>query len=264
MLLSGSGEGIPIDSMFQRSIAVNGIMYQVDRIVDTYVRQTPGFIEHYQGNRAVGVSIQSGSANMAGTAQAVNALSDSLLGGEPIKLRTGAEIEEIDRTTSSLILAALLAVALVYVLLAAQFESFVEPFIIMITVPLGVIGVVLGLAIFGQSWNALSGIGLVILSGIVVNNGILLVDRISQLRKAGSPISIAVIDAGRDRFRPVIMTTVTTVLGLIPMAIGIGEGAALRQPLAIAVICGISVATILTLVIVPVLYSVLIKDKSTS
>ena len=84
-----------------------------------------------------------------------------------------------------MILAALLAVALVYVLLAVQFESFIEPFIIMITVPLGVIGVVIGLSLFGQSWNALSGIGLVILSGIVVNDGILLVERISQLRKEG-------------------------------------------------------------------------------
>lgn len=264
MLLAGSGEGIPVDSIFQRSVAVNGILFQVDRFVDTYVRQTPGFIEHYQGNRAVGVSIQSGSTNMAGTARIITALSDSMLGGEPVKLRTGAEIEEMDRTASSLILAALLAVALVYVLLAVQFESFVEPFIIMITVPLGVIGVVLGLTLFGQSWNALSGIGLVILSGIVVNDGILLVERISQLRKTGTPVMSAVIDAGRDRFRPVLMTTATTVLGLLPMAIGMGEGASLRQPLAIAVICGISVATLLTLVIVPVLYTLLVKDKSTS
>ncbi|MCK5785024.1 MAG: efflux RND transporter permease subunit [Candidatus Sabulitectum sp.] len=264
MLLAGSGEGIHIDSIFQRSVGVNGALVQVDRLVDTYVRQTPGFIEHYQGNRAVGVSIQGSGTNMAGTARIITDLSDSLFQGEPIKLRTGAEIEEMDRTASSLILAALLAIALVYVLLAVQFESFIEPFIIMITVPLGVIGVVAGLAVFGQSWNALSGIGLVILSGIVVNDGILLVERITQLRKTGMQVRQAVIDAGRDRFRPVLMTTVTTVLGLLPMAIGLGEGAELRQPLAIAVICGISVATLLTLVIVPVLYSILAREKRTS
>ena len=264
MLLAGSGEGISIDSIFQRSVGVNGALVQVDRLVDTYVRQTPGFIEHYQGNRAVGVSIQGSGTNMAGTARIITDLSDSLFQGEPIKLRTGAEIEEMDRTASSLILAALLAIALVYVLLAVQFESFIEPFIIMITVPLGVIGVVAGLAVFGQSWNALSGIGLVILSGIVVNDGILLVERITQLRKTGMQVRQAVIDAGRDRFRPVLMTTVTTVLGLLPMAIGLGEGAELRQPLAIAVICGISVATLLTLVIVPVLYSILAREKRTS
>jgi len=97
-----------------------------------------------------------------------------------------------------------------------------------------------------------------------VNDGILLVERITQLRKAGMPVRQAVIEAGRDRFRPVLMTTVTTVLGLLPMAIGFGEGAALRQPLAIAVISGITVATLLTLVIVPVLYSVLVREKKTS
>ncbi len=190
------------------------------------MRQTPGFIEHYQGNRAVAVTIQSRGTNMAGTADRIRALSDSALSGEPVKLRTGPEIEEMDRTASSLVLAAILAIALVYVLLAVQFESFIEPFIIMITVPLGVIGVVLGLALFGQSWNALSGIGLVILSGIVVNDGILLVERITQLRRAGLSVRQAVINAGRDRFRPVLMTTVTTVLGLLPMAVGFGEGAA--------------------------------------
>jgi HAE1 family hydrophobic/amphiphilic exporter-1 len=264
LLLAGSGEGIPVDSLFQRSVQANGTLIQVDRIVSTFVRQTPGFIEHYQGNRAVGVFIQGSGTNMAGTAGVITDLADSVLRGEPVKLRTGAEIEEMSRTASSLILAALLAIALVYVLLAVQFESFVEPLIIMITVPLGVIGVVAGLAVFGQSWNALSGIGLVILSGIVVNDGILLVERITQLRKTGLLVRQAVIDAGRDRFRPVLMTTVTTVLGLLPMAVGLGEGAALRQPLAIAVICGISVATLLTLVVVPVLYSVLVREKSQS
>lgn len=260
MLLTGSGEGIPLDSLLSRSVGVQGRLLQVDRLVSTFVRQTPGFIEHYQGNRAVGITIQSSGTNMAGTAQSMERMADSLLASQPVKLRTGPEIEEMDRTASSLILAAILAVALVYVLLAVQFESFVEPFIIMITVPLGVIGVVLGLALFGQSWNALSGIGLVILSGIVVNDGILLVERISQLRREGLPVLQAVIDAGRDRFRPVLMTTVTTVLGLLPMAIGLGEGASLRQPLAIAVITGITVATVLTLVIVPVLYTLLVRD----
>ena len=128
---------------------------------------------------------------------------------------------------------------------------------IMFTVPLGVIGVVLGLALFGQSWNALSGIGLVVLCGIVVNDGILLVERIGQLRQEGLDRNNAIIQAGRDRFRPVLMTTVTTVLGLTPMAIGFGSGASLRQPLAIAVIGGITVATALTLVVVPILYRLL-------
>jgi len=190
----------------------------------------------------------------------VESAADSLLAGQPVKLRAGPEIEEMERTVSDLILAGLLAVGLVYVLLAVQFESFREPFVIMFTVPLGIIGVVAALALFGQSWNALSGIGLVILSGIVVNDGILLVERIGQLRRKDMDIGEAIVQAGRDRFRPVIMTTSTTVLGLLPMALGFGTGASLRQPLAIAVIGGIIVATVLTLVVVPVMYRILSRS----
>jgi len=209
----------------------------------------------------VGVQIQGSGSNLARVSRDVVAAADTLLREAPVQLRQGNEIEEMNRTTSSLVLAVLLAVGLVYVLLATQFESFREPLVIMFTVPMGIIGVVIGLGLFGQSWNALSGIGVVVLSGIVVNDGILLVERIGQLRKQGLGRNSAIIQAGRDRFRPVLMTTVTTVLGLLPMAIGFGSGASLRQPLAIAVIGGISVATVLTLVVVPVLYRILSRKR---
>jgi HAE1 family hydrophobic/amphiphilic exporter-1 len=259
MLLTGEGEGIPIREIFRRSLPTSVGLVSLDRILRPERRRTPGFIEHYQGNRAVALSIQGGGSNLAGLAEEIDALADSLLEGAPVKLRTGSEIEEMDRTASGLILAGLLAVGLVYVLLAVQFESFREPFVIMFTVPLGVIGVVAGLLLFGQSWNALSGIGLVVLCGIVVNDGILLVERIGQLRRQGRDMESAIIQAGKDRFRPVIMTTVTTALGLLPMAIGFGVGASLRQPLAIAVISGIIIATALTLVVVPLLYRILAR-----
>lgn len=128
---------------------------------------------------------------------------------------------------------------------------------IMFTVPLGLVGVVLALALTGQSWNVLSGIGVVILSGIVVNDGILLVERIGQLRREGLDLEEAVVGAGRDRFRPVMMTSATTILGLLPMAIGVGTGGTLRQPLAVAVIGGMFVATLLTLVVVPAVFCLL-------
>jgi HAE1 family hydrophobic/amphiphilic exporter-1 len=261
VVLADRGEGIHLDSLLARAMSTDGGLVQLERLVSVSVRDTPGFIEHYQGNRAVAVAFAGGGANMAGTSERVTDLSDSLLEDSPVRLRIGPEIEEMDRTVSSLLLAAVLAVALVYVLLAVQFENFLEPFIIMFTVPLGVIGVVLGLAVTGQSWNALSGIGLVILSGIVVNDGILLVERISQLRKEGVPTREAILGAGRDRFRPVLMTTATTVLGLLPMALGLGTGAALRKPLAVAVIGGIMVATLLTLLVIPVLYSLLREGR---
>lgn len=257
VLLADLGEGISMDSLLSRSIPTGQGLLPLRRVARPYRQQTPGFIEHNQGNRAVGVRVQGSGSNLARISMDVAAAADSLLREVPVQLRQGDEIEEMDRTTSSLILAALLAVGLVYVLLATQFESFREPFVIMFTVPMGIIGVVAGLALFGQSWNALSGIGLVVLSGIVVNDGILLVERIGQLRGEGMPRHDAIIQAGRDRFRPVLMTTATTVLGLLPMAIGFGSGSSLRQPLAIAVIGGITVATALTLVLVPVLYKVL-------
>ncbi len=263
ILLAGSGEGIPTDSLLARSIPTSQGLLPLSRIARPFRQQTPGFIEHNQGNRAVGVQVQGSGSNLARISSEVSAAADSLLREVPVQLRQGDEIEEMNRTTASIVLAALLAIGLVYVLLATQFESFREPFVIMFTVPMGIIGVVIGLGLLGQSWNALSGIGMVVLSGIVVNDGILLVERIGQLRSKGIDKKTAIIQAGRDRFRPVLMTTVTTVLGLLPMAIGFGSGASLRQPLAIAVIGGISVATLLTLVVVPVLYSIL-SGKSDS
>jgi HAE1 family hydrophobic/amphiphilic exporter-1 len=226
-------------------------------MVDVERRQLPGYVEHYQGNRAVSLTISSSSGNLSGLSSRVADEASSMEQPVPMTLRTGPEIEEMQRTTRGLLLAALLAAGLVYVLMAAQFESFKGPFVIMFTVPLGLIGVVLALALTGQSWNALYGIGVVILSGIVVNDGILLVERINQLRRAGSDLPEAIVQAGRDRFRPVLMTSATTVLGLLPMAIGIGTGGTLRQPLAIAVIGGMTVATILTLVVVPAAFKLL-------
>jgi HAE1 family hydrophobic/amphiphilic exporter-1 len=262
VVLAGSGEGIPVDSLMIRSMPTSQGLLALSRLSEPLIRQTPGFIEHYQGNRAVAVRIQGSGSNLARISTLVSETADSLLRGTPVRLRTGEEIEEMNRTTGSLVLAAVMAIALVYILLAAQFESFREPFVIIFTVPLGIIGVVLALALTGQSWNALSGIGVVVLSGIVVNDGILLVERISQLRRQGMGRDEAIRQAGRDRFRPVLMTTVTTALGLLPMAIGFGAGASLRQPLAIAIIGGISVATLLTLVLVPALYRVLAGEKS--
>jgi len=260
MLLAGQGEGIALDRLLDRSVPVGQSLVPLRRLMSVTRRRTPGFVEHYQGNRAVSMRVLSGGSNMSGLLRQVESAADSLLAGQPVKLRAGPEIEEMERTVSDLILAGLLAVGLVYVLLAVQFESFREPFVIMFTVPLGIIGVVAALALFGQSWNALSGIGLVILSGIVVNDGILLVERIGQLRRKDMDIGEAIVQAGRDRFRPVIMTTSTTVLGLLPMALGFGTGASLRQPLAIAVIGGIIVATVLTLVVVPVMYRILSRS----
>jgi len=174
-----------------------------------------------------------------------------------INVELGGQNEEMNRSFRSLRMAILLAVFLVYLVMAAQFESFLYPLIIMFTVPLALSGAVYGLWLTGMSVNVIAAIGAIMLAGIVVNNGIVLVDRINQLRRTGEELSRAVMQAGSERLRPILMTTSTTVLGLLPMALGLGEGAELRAPLAVTVISGLLLATVLTLLVVPVIYTLL-------
>ena len=174
-----------------------------------------------------------------------------------VSVELGGQNDEMAASYQSLQMAILLAVFLVYLVMAAQFESFVYPLIIMFTVPLALSGAIYGLWLAGLSISVIAAIGSIMLAGIVVNNGIVLVDRINQLRRAGIELTAAVQRAGAERLRPILMTTATTVLGLLPMALGLGEGAELRAPLAVTVISGLLVATVLTLVVVPVIYTVL-------
>lgn len=162
--------------------------------------------------------------------------------------------QEMRTSINSLLLAFTLAVFLVYIVMASQFESLVQPFLIMMTVPLALIGVALVLWLAEIPVTIMVFLGLIILVGIVVNNAIVLIDYINTLRGRGMDKREAIIEAGRARLRPIIMTALTTVVGLVPMALGIGEGAEIRTPMAITVIVGLSTATILTLVVIPTLY----------
>jgi HAE1 family hydrophobic/amphiphilic exporter-1 len=172
-----------------------------------------------------------------------------------LRMEVGGENEEMRRSFRDLAFAFALALILVYMILAAQFESFLHPFTILMAVPLALVGAVLALLGAGEGLNTMSLIGIVILVGIVVNDAIVKVDFINQARRAGMALREAILEAGRVRLRPIVMTTVTTVLGLAPMALGIGRGADLRAPLAVAVIGGLLLATLLTLVVVPVVYA---------
>jgi HAE1 family hydrophobic/amphiphilic exporter-1 len=160
---------------------------------------------------------------------------------------------------SALLLSLLLSILLVYLILAGQFESLALPLVVLGAVPLGLIGVVIALALTGHGINLMSLTGCVVLSGIVVNDAIVKVDLINGRRSQGQTLREAVLSAGRDRIRPILMTTLTTALGLLPLAVGIGEGADLRVPLAVAVIGGLVGATLLTLFVVPVLYEALAR-----
>lgn len=164
--------------------------------------------------------------------------------------------KEMEVSLGSLKLALMLAIFMVYIVMASQFESFLHPFVILFTVPFGLIGVVLVLWVLGIPLNVMVFLGLIMLAGIVVNNAIVLVDYINQLRKKGMAKVEAIKTAGKARLRPILMTTMTTVLGLLPMALGLGEGAEIRTPMAITVIAGLLSATLLTLIVIPTVYAI--------
>ncbi|MFC4654714.1 efflux RND transporter permease subunit [Rheinheimera marina] len=169
--------------------------------------------------------------------------------------------EEMERSFNSLVMALLLAVFLVYLVMASQFENLLQPLLILFTVPLAGAGAVLGLYLTGTRVSVIVFIGVIMLAGIVVNNAIVLIDRINQLRDEGMALLPAVVEAGATRLRPVLMTTLTTVLGLLPMVLGSSDGAEMRSPMAITVIWGLSLASLLTLVFIPVLYALTAKKR---
>lgn len=168
---------------------------------------------------------------------------------------TGDEAKR-QESIGNLKFALLLSIILVYMVLAAQFESLIHPFTIMLTIPLAVVGSILLFFIMGKTLNIMAVIGIIMLAGIAVNNAILLVDRINQLRGEGYDRRSAILQAGQQRIRPIFMTSLTTILALIPLTIGFGESASLRSPMALAVIGGLVTSTLLTLVVIPCFYEI--------
>jgi len=185
----------------------------------------------------------------------VNDTIDRLELSKEIEITFGGDRELFESAIDDMVMAILLAVVLVYIVMAAQFESFKYPFVIMFSVPLMVIGVGLGLFLTSTPISVTAIIGILVLVGIVVNNGIVLVDYINQRKEAGLSSYDAIIVSVRDRLRPILMTALTTILGLLPLALGIGEGTEMNQPMGIVVIGGLLSSTLFTLYIVPIIYS---------
>ena len=217
----------------------------------------PAEIHRLGSKRVAIISANLQGRDLGSVSRDIRAQLQGLILPAGISVELGGQNEEMDKSFRSLQMAILLAVFLVYLVMAAQFESFLYPLIIMFTVPLALTGAIYGLYLAGLSVSVIAVIGAIMLAGIVVNNGIVLVDRINQLKRGGQELGLAVLQAGQERLRPILMTTSTTVLGLLPMALGLGEGAELRAPLAVTVISGLLLATVLTLVVVPVIYTLL-------
>ncbi len=173
-----------------------------------------------------------------------------------VSYKISGTYEDQQKTFADLSTLMLLIIVLVFIVMAAQFESLVDPFVIMFSVPFAFTGVIIGLVITGITFSAMSFIGVIMLMGIVVKNGIVLIDYTRLCRERGMGVLASIVRAGRSRLRPVLMTTLTTILGMVPMAIGIGEGSELWQPMGVTVAWGLAISTLITLIIVPTVYAV--------
>jgi hydrophobic/amphiphilic exporter-1 (mainly G- bacteria), HAE1 family len=178
------------------------------------------------------------------------------------RIQVTGEEEKRQESISSLSFALILSVILVYMVMASQFESLIHPFTILLTIPLALVGSILIFLALGKTFNIMALIGVIMLAGIAVNNSIILVDRINQLIRDGMERREAILQAGQQRIRPIIMTSITTILALLPLTIGFGESASLRSPMALAVIGGLVTSTLLTLVVIPCVYDILDRTKT--
>lgn len=241
-----------------------GAAIPVSAVANVVSERGPAAIHRAGGARVAEVT---GKAEATNLGRVLTRVREALPSAD-LPLGVEAELSGQDRemrvSLRSLWLALALALFLVYVVMAVQFESLLHPFVILLSVPLGVTGAVLALGLTGSPVGVLSLIGLVMLIGIVVNNAIVLVDTINRRLPAAVSLEAAIARAGEERLRPIVMTTATTVLGLLPMALGLGAGDELRGPMAITVIGGLTLATVLTLVVVPCLYHVAVRALSRS
>jgi multidrug efflux pump subunit AcrB len=213
-------------------------------------------IERKYQQRVIHVTANTFGRDLGSVAADIQEKLDKLPLPPNFKINMTGAVESQRESFIALLGALILAVVLVYMVLASQFKSLIDPFVIMFSVPLGLIGVLWALFLTQTNLSVTSFMGVIMMAGIVVSNGILLVDYTNRLRGRGMSLEEAVTLGGRTRLRPILMTTLCTILGLIPMAIGLGEGSESNAPMAIAVIGGLSVSTLLTLVFIPTLYTI--------
>ena len=233
----------------------SGMVIPAGSVVNLQRREGPSQIQRKNQQRILTVSAALQKRDLGSTVRDLDAELRKIDLPDGYSFNYGAEYEEQEEAFQQMLIAMILAITLVYMVMAAQFESLRDPFIILFSIPVAAIGVVLILLLTNTSVTIQALLGMVVLVGIVVNNAIVLVDYANQLRRDhGMKLYESVIHAGEDRLRPIIMTTATTVLGLVPMAIGIGEGAELQAPLARVIIGGLTASTMITLVLIPVLY----------
>jgi HAE1 family hydrophobic/amphiphilic exporter-1 len=224
-------------------------------VAELKIGEGPSEVRRVDGERVALVQANIASGSLGGAVKHIQeALRERIQWPADLTFFITGQNEEWQRSRGSLYLALGLSLFLVYVIMAAQFESLLQPLIIMVTIPLAFFGSVVGLNLLGTNVSIVVFLGLIVLAGIVVNNAIVLVDYANQLRGRGLALRDAIVQAGTVRLRPILMTTATTVLGLLPMALGLGDGAEIRTPMALTVIFGLLFSTVLTLIVIPTVY----------
>jgi len=226
-------------------------------VADIFIAAGPSEIRRADQSRVAIVSANIAYGDLASATEEIREVLGTLPMGSGVSATIAGQSAEMQESFRSMMFTLAMAVFLVYLVMASQFESLLHPFVILFTIPLALVGAIWSLWLTGTTLSVVAFIGLIMLAGIVVNNAIVLVDLINQLRRAGQECNAAIMEAGRARLRPILMTTLTTTLGLLPMALGFGEGAEVRTPMAITVIGGLVVSTLLTLLVIPVVYSLL-------
>jgi HAE1 family hydrophobic/amphiphilic exporter-1 len=233
---------------------------QLASVADVAVARGPARIQRIAQSRAAVVSANLVGRDLGSASRDIETALARVSLPPDVTVQIAGQNEEMRSSMRSLVFAAALAIFLVYLVMASQFESLKNPFLILFTMPMGLIGVVGALVLTRTAVSVVVMIGAIMLAGIVVNNGIVLIDLVGRLRRQGATVREAIVEAAQVRLRPILMTTTTTVLGLLPLAMGRGEGAEIMTPLAVTVIGGLTVSTVLTLVVLPVLYSLVNRD----
>ena len=233
----------------------------LDAVADVTIADGPAEIRRIAQERVAVITANVAFGDLGAAAAEAGSIIQRTPMPEGITAMVSGQSEEMQDSFRSMQFALALAIFLVYLVMASQFESLTHPFVILFTIPLALVGAVLALFVTGTTINIVALIGVIMLAGIVVNNAIVLVDLINQLRAQGMERLDAIMEAGSARLRPILMTSLTTALGLLPMAMGFGEGAEVRAPMAITVIGGLLMSTMLTLVVIPVVYSLLDRKR---
>ncbi|KKB39155.1 efflux RND transporter permease subunit [Bacillus thermotolerans] len=239
----------------------SGVFYELNELADITVEEGPVSVQRINQEEAVQFTVQyTAATNLGEVSQQVDEQIASLQLDDRVTVSFSGERELLDSSIDDMVLALILAIVLIYIVMAAQYESFKYPFVIMFTVPLAVVGVAIALIVTRLPLSIPAIIGVLILIGIVVNNAIVIVDYILQRKRGGLGSYEAIIESSKDRIRPILMTALTTILGLVPLALGLGSGTEINQPMGIAVIGGLISSTLLTLFVIPVVYSFFDKD----